>query len=78
LFQFGKYVPVSDETFTVLTLENNWDRWSSMAANDEWQDSNVPSRWTTSKEKRAEKTTANNDDSSEDDEKPQARKFRGW
>jgi hypothetical protein len=26
-----KYVSISDETFTVLTLKNNWTRWSCMA-----------------------------------------------
>jgi hypothetical protein len=70
LKQYSKYVTVSDEAFTVLTLENNWDRWSSMAGKDDWKESDVPSKWTTSKEKR--KTNRDNDDS------PQARKFRGW
>ena len=38
-----KYVSVSDEAFTVLTLENNWTRWSCMANRKEWKDSDVPS-----------------------------------
>jgi hypothetical protein len=78
LKRFSKYVSISDEAFTVLTLENNWERWSSMAFHDDWKESNVPSRWTTSKEKRAVKKAAIGNESSEDDEKPQARKFRGW
>ncbi len=32
-----KYISVSDKAFTVLTPENNWDRWSDMARNDEWK-----------------------------------------
>ena len=46
-----KFISVSDEAFTVLTLENNWDRWSDMADKEEWRDSDEPSKWTTSNEK---------------------------
>jgi hypothetical protein len=31
ILPLSKYVSASDEAFTILTLENNWSRWSSMA-----------------------------------------------
>ena len=74
-----KYVTISDEAFTVLTLENNWERWSDMAENDEWGDSNEPSRWTTSNEKR--KAVAMNQTTQMSDNEeitPQAKRYRGW
>ena len=71
---------ISDEAFTVLTLENNWARWSDMAASGQWKDSDVPSKWTTSKDKR--KLIKEQGDDSDGDgsksETPQARRYRGW
>lgn len=71
-----KYVSSSDEAFTILTLENNWSRWSSMAEAKNWKDSEVPSAWTTSMVKR--KPEMNQDKDIEVAETPQARRYRGW
>jgi hypothetical protein len=35
---------IRDEAFTVLTLENNWDRWYSMARTKKWGDLNVATK----------------------------------
>ena len=72
------HVSVSDEAFTVLTLEKNWDRWSSMAETGTWTDSEVPSKWTTSNEKRKTKLQEDDYERSDEDQIPQARHFRGW
>ena len=69
---YRPYVTISDEAFTVLTLENNWERWSDMAKKDDWKDSMVPSKWTTSKEKRQPKNR------NKENPTPQARCYRGW
>ena len=74
--QFSKYVSASDEAFTVLTLENNWSRWTSMAENDDWKESDVPSEWTTSKDRKKNNNSQSEDDDGDDN--PQARKYRGW
>jgi ABC-type thiamine transport system substrate-binding protein len=42
----------SNEVFTVLTLENNWNQWASMAKAKEWKDSDIASKWTTFRDKR--------------------------
>ena len=77
--KYSKYVTISDEAFTVLTLENNWVRWCSMAEDDDWKDSVVPSKWTTSKEKRGAKDTEPGEDNSNvEDDCPQAKRYRGW
>ena len=77
--KYNKYVTISDEAFTVLTLENNWERWSSMADADDWKESDVPSKWTTSKEKRKAKSKpACDENSSVDNDCPQAKRYRGW
>jgi hypothetical protein len=74
-----KYISVSDEAFTVLTLENNWDRWSDMAHNDEWKDSDEPSKWTTSNEKQKGVTMNQATPGSDgDDVTPKAKRYRGW
>ena len=76
---YKKYVTISDEAFTVLTLENNWKRWCSMAAADDWKDSDEPSKWTTSKEKRKTKgIDAGDGNSSDEHDSPQAKRCRGW
>ena len=77
---FGKKeVHVSDEAFTVLTLENNWERWSDMAHNDEWKDSDEPSKWTTSNEKgKAEMMNQATPGSDDDNVTPKAKCYRGW
>jgi hypothetical protein len=75
-----KYVSVSDEAFTVLTLENNWTRWSCMARRNEWKDSDVPSVWTTTKDtsRKPVRTDDNSDTVSDNEDTPQARRYRGW
>ena len=74
----SKYVTSSDEAFAVLTLENNWSRWSSMAATKNWKDSDVPSAWTTSIDKRKSRKDQDEEEDSDDAESPQARRYRGW
>jgi hypothetical protein len=76
--QLSKYVTISDEAFAVLTLENNWSRWSCMAKRDEWKDSDVPSKWTTSRDKRKHTKQGGDDSSCDEDSTPQARRYRGW
>jgi hypothetical protein len=75
-----KYVSVSDEAFTVLTLENNWTRWSCMANRNEWKDSDVPSEWTTTKDTNRQPVRNGevDEDNSEEEETSQARRYRGW
>lgn len=74
----SKYVTSSDEAFAVLTLENNWSRWSSMATTKNWKESEVPSAWTTSIDKRKAMHEPNDEDDSDDQETPQPRRYRGW
>ena len=78
--EISKYVSVSDEAFTVLTLENNWARWTSMAENDDWKESDIPSEWTTSKDRRKlhNKRDEMDSDSLDSGDNPQARRYRGW
>ena len=77
--RYNKYVTISDEAFTVLTLENNWKRWCSMAEADDWKDSDEPSKWTTSKEKRKARGSDTMDGySSDENDTPQAKRYRGW
>jgi hypothetical protein len=45
---YSTYVTVSNEAFAVLTIENNWKWWGSMAEREEWKDSDVSSMYTTS------------------------------
>jgi hypothetical protein len=71
-----KYVSSSGEAFTILTLENNWSRWSSMAEAKNWKDSEVPSAWTTSIDKQ--KPKLNQDEDSNKADTTQARRYRGW
>ena len=74
-----KYISVSDKAFTVLMLENNWERWSDMAHNDEWKDSDEPSKWTTSNEKRKavmmNQATSGSDDNNVT---PKTKRYRVW
>ena len=74
-----KYISESDKAFTVLTLENNWERWSDMAHNDEWKDSDEPSKWTPSNEKQKvvmmNEATPGSDDNNVT---PKAKCYRGW
>jgi hypothetical protein len=80
--RYSTYVTVSDEAFAVLTLENNSSRWASMAELDEWKDSHVSSKWTTSREKRKTQTEGHNNNSDKENEnkadKSEARSYRGW
>jgi hypothetical protein len=74
---YREYVSVSDEAFAVLTLENNWDRWMEMAANDEWTTASVPTKWTVSRDRTAssaKKARARLEETGI----PQARRYRGW
>jgi hypothetical protein len=41
----SSYATVSDEAFTVLTLENNWDQWMPMAITNHWKDSSVCTKY---------------------------------
>ena len=78
---YSTYVTISDEAFAVLTLENNWERWSAMATADEWKESDIPTKWTTSRDKRTSLKKSDNDtkqESDEDDQTPQATRYRGW
>jgi hypothetical protein len=49
-----------------------------MAKANEWKESNIPSKWTTSKEKQKQKQAGKEQGSSDDDDTPQAQKFCGW
>jgi hypothetical protein len=74
-----KYNSVSDEAFTLLTLENNWDRWSDMADKEEWRDSDEPSKWTTSNEKcKAVMMNQAMQSSENKNVTLQAKHYRGW
>ena len=79
---YGEFVSISDEAFAVLTIENNSSRWASMAADDEWRDCEVSSKWTTSREKR--KNPIDGEAGKRDKEnvanegESQARSYRGW
>ena len=42
----SKFVTVSDEAFALLTFENNYDCWLSMAINDNWLLSLVKPKYT--------------------------------
>ena len=82
-FKYSTYVTVSDEAFAVLTLENNWMRWSDMAETGDWKESTVASKYTMTKDARKKQRTYqynNNDEDDVEEEKdePQARHFRGW
>ena len=74
----SKYVTSSDEAFAVLTIENNWERWSSMARTKNWKDSDVPSTWTTSIDKRKSRNEKGDEAKTDEAETPQARRYRGW
>ena len=75
---YSEYTTISDEAFAVLTLENNWSRWSSMAKTDNWKESDVPTKWTTSSDKRKliEQGKLNEDE--EETNTPQTRRYGGW
>ena len=49
-----------------------------MATTDNWKDSEVPSEWTTSIDKRKSRKEAHDEDDSVDAESPQARRYLGW
>ena len=76
-YKYSTYVTVSDEAFTVLSIENNWKRWSAMAKTEEWRESDVPSKWTTSKENKKERRNEYGERIDED-LPPQATRYRGW
>lgn len=44
---FSSYVSKSDEAFAILTFENNYDQWMSMASNNKWTSSSVKPEYTT-------------------------------
>jgi hypothetical protein len=77
---YSKYVSISDEAFTVLTLENNWAMWNSMGTKDNWKELDVPSEWTTSKDRQKLQNNHDNlvDDSDDGDDNPQAMRYCGW
>ncbi len=74
--KYSAYVTVSDEAFTILSLENNWERWSAMARDDSWKESDVPSKWTTSREKKVKRDEYGN--RIDDDDSPESTRYRGW
>ena len=80
--KYSSYVTISDEAFAVLTLENNWDRWSSMAKSKAWRDSDVATKWTTTKDRRKHAAGTGDQNKtptlSANDGVPQARRYRGW
>jgi hypothetical protein len=81
--RYRTYVTVSDEAFAVLTIENNWDRWASMAGNENMKESTVSSMYTTLRDKRKtqklqREDTNDSDSGGENDNVPQARRYRGW
>ena len=49
-----------------------------MARTKSWKDSEVPSAWTTSIDKRKSKDDQEEDESGDEAETPQARRYRGW
>ena len=73
---YSAYVTVSDEAFAILSLANNWERWSAMARDEDWRELDVPSKWTTSREKKVKRNEYGN--RIKDDEPPQATRYRGW
>jgi hypothetical protein len=79
---FRTYVTTSDEAFTILILENNWERWSFMAKSDNWKELDIPSRWPTSKDKRTIKTKKNEEaakpNGDNDGQSTQATRYWGW
>ena len=42
----SKFVTVSDKAFALLTFENNYDCWLSMAVNENWLSSSVKPKYT--------------------------------
>jgi hypothetical protein len=74
--KYSSYVTISDEAFAVLSLENNWDRWSAMARDEEWRESEVATKWTTSREKKVKRNEYG--ERMDDEETPQATRYRGW
>ena len=48
------------------------------AETGDWKDSNEPSKWTTSKEKRRASREEEDEDDSDTEAKPQAKRYRGW
>jgi hypothetical protein len=80
--RYGTYVTVSNKAFAVLTIENNWKRWASMAERGAWKDFDVSSMYTTSWDKRKsqkqQREEGNETESEEDNDIPQARRYRGW
>ena len=49
-----------------------------MATTKNWKESEVPSAWTTSIDKRKAMHEPNDEDDSDDQETPQPRRYRGW
>jgi hypothetical protein len=76
---FRTYVTTSDEAFAILTLENNWEQYSSVVKSDNWKESDIPTKWTTSKDKRTIKTKKNEETgepkSDNDDQSTQATRY---
>ena len=75
---YRSYATISDEAFAILSLENNWDRWSAMAETEEWKESDIASKWTTSRDKRTIRRQKGPEENDDDDDTPQATRYRGW
>lgn len=85
---YSEYATVSDEAFAVLTIENNWNRWMSMAKTNHWKDSPVRTKWTVTRDtpvvsdsgKLKKQKLPPNEERIDTDlpEGPQARRYRGW
>ena len=86
--KYSTYVTVSDEAFTVLTLENNWNRWMSMSKLDHWKDSSIPTKWTVTRDKKPTSSSGKSKGktvvtgleniNNGTQQGPAARRFRGW
>ena len=79
---YGEFVSISDEAFAILTIENNSSHWAGMAADDEWKDCNISSKWTTSREKRKEQKEGEEDKRNKEnvgkEGESQTQSYRGW
>lgn len=63
-------VSASDEAFAVLTYDNNYERWLDMAIHGNRKESAVPTKYTTSAEKRKNKYNVQ--------ETSKAKRYQGW
>ena len=75
---YSAYVAVRDEAFAILTLENNWDRWMSMAVTKQWKTAPVPTKWTVTRDRLATAARKEAHGGALLKEQPQARCYRGW